>query len=115
MIKTAAREAYARYKQSREFITHDTKEDVGPELSQYANKVRNFELGGAGLGALLGGGLGAVIGRGKLPGIALGGVAGGLLGKGGGRYVGEGVGLQELGAQLGIPLERDPNAAIIQR
>jgi hypothetical protein len=117
MEKTAAREALTRHLQKegeREFITTEG-ELLGPQLSDYANRVRNFELGGAGLGALGGAAVGSILSKGRLPGYLLGGAGGGLLGKGVGRNLGEEVGMRQLGADIGVPLEADPSSRIVQR
>lgn len=115
MKKTAAQEAFWRHqeKYAREFVTTEGI-PVGPTLTEYADKVRNFELGGAGLGAAGGGALIGRLSKGKLPGIAMGILGGGLLGKGLGRHAGEELGMRELEAQTGLPIGRDPMAAIVQ-
>jgi len=114
MEKTSAQEAYQRYKVAQRQFTTLEGIPVGPELSQYADKVRDYELGGTGIGALGGLAIGHVLGKGRLPGYLLGTAGGGLLGKYFGRQLGERQGLQQLSVRHDIPFERSLEDAIIQ-
>jgi len=116
MQKTAAQEAYTRY-QHKTAVSHTNSEGlpVGPVLSDYASRVRPYELGGAGMGVLGGALLGRLITGGKLRGYTLGALGGGLLGKGLGREIGTRRGLRRLENRMGVPLEADPNDVIVTK